>query len=184
MSFFFQTVWNICFYFSCSENMKSRLYQRKGLLSKTFFVVGVPPPQFFCWSFSDSENSHVTGLELVEYGRYKKRLMERRYQFSNQCGPLQLMFLEALSNCYKYQRLLLSVVVACIHLELEDSTCFKHLNLFFLFAVMGADSWRRHWRFYTFGSLWIYSRLPYVLLRPRSSVEILWMGFTKKWRGL
>lgn len=39
------------------------------------------------------------GLELVEYGRYKKRLMDKRYEFSNQCGPLQLMFLEAPSNC-------------------------------------------------------------------------------------
>lgn len=75
------------------------MYQRKGLLSKTFFVVGVLPPQFFYQSFSDNENPHVMGLELVEYGRYKKRLMDKRYEFSNQCGPLQLMFLEALSNC-------------------------------------------------------------------------------------
>lgn len=49
---------------------------------------------------------------------------------------------------------------------------------------MGANSWWGHWRLYTFRSLRIRSRLPDILLGPGSGVEILWMGFTKKWRGL
>lgn len=100
---------------------------------------------------------------------------------SDQRCSLQLVFLSTPS---KSTSLALSLLVAHINWGGRASTCFKHFNLCGFVAVMGENSWWRHSRFYTFRSLWVHSRLPYVLLRPRASVEILRMDFTKKWRGL
>lgn len=100
---------------------------------------------------------------------------------SDQRCSLQLVFMSTPS---KSTSPALNLLVAHINWGGRASTCFKHFNLCGFVAVMGENSWWRHSRFYTFRSLWVHSRLPYVLLRPRASVEILRMDFTKKWRGL
>lgn len=89
---------------------------------------------------------------------------------------------ESLSNSTS---LGLSVLVAHINFDLEELVHVLSTLICVVFvAVVGENSWWRYSRFYTFRSLWVHSRLPYVLLWPRPSVEVLWMDFTKRWRGL
>lgn len=69
--------------------------EEKDFLIKAFFVISVPPPEVFSQLPSECKSPHDTVcIRPVQ----EKPVMEGRYEFSDQRGPLPLVFLGVLYN--------------------------------------------------------------------------------------